>query len=162
MAEYNRLIFVCMDNLCRSPMAEAVMKTINRTPGLEIGSRGLIVLFPEPYNPKAASALRSSGIILENGLSRQLSAEDFAEDTLVLTMDRTEKQKILDEYENARNVYTIMEFAGGSGDIMDPYGGDKDVYALFLESINTWVAQTERRLYEINSARDAGTKEKEE
>ena len=162
MAVYKRLIFVCMDNLCRSPMAEAVMKSLNRDPGLEVTSRGIIVLFPEPYNPKATSVLRSSGIILENGLSRQLLAEDFAEDTLILTMDRTEKQKILDEYENACNVYTIMEFAGGSGDIMDPYGGDRDVYALFLESINTWVAQAERRIYEINSADEAGEKENEE
>lgn len=162
MAVYKRLIFVCMDNLCRSPMAEAVMKSINRDPGLEVTSRGIIVLFPEPYNPKATSVLRSSGIILENGLSRQLLAEDFAEDTLILTMDRTEKQKILDEYENACNVHTIMEFAGGSGDIMDPYGGDRDVYALFLESINTWVAQAERRIYEINSADEAGEKENEE
>ncbi len=162
MAVYKRLIFVCMDNLCRSPMAEAVMKSINRDPELEVTSRGIIVLFPEPYNPKATSVLRGSGIILENGLSRQLLAEDFAEDTLILTMDRTEKQKILDEYENACNVYTIMEFAGGSGDIMDPYGGDRDVYALFLESINTWVAQAERKIYEINSADGAGEKENEE
>lgn len=162
MAVYKRLIFVCMDNLCRSPMAEAVMKSLNRDPELEVTSRGIIVLFPEPYNPKATSVLRGSGIILENGLSRQLLAEDFAEDTLILTMDRTEKQKILDEYENACNVYTIMEFAGGSGDIMDPYGGDRDVYALFLESINTWVAQAERKIYEINSADEAGEKENEE
>ncbi|MCM1308307.1 MAG: phosphotyrosine protein phosphatase [Butyrivibrio sp.] len=162
MAKYNRLIFVCTDNLCRSPMAEAVMKRINRTPGLEICSRGLIVLFPEPYNPRATAVLRNSGIILENGLSELLKAEDFGEDVLVLTMDRTEKQKILEEFENAVNVYTIMEFAGGSGDIMDPYGGDKDVYALFLESINTWVAQTEQKIYEINSAQDAETKEKEQ
>lgn len=159
MAKYNRLIFVCMDNLCRSPMAEAVMKRINRTPGLEICSRGIIVLFPEPYNPKATSVLRSSGIILENGQSKPLEVADFAEDTLVLTMDRTEKQKIFEEFENAVNVYTIMEFAGGSGDIMDPYGGDRDVYALFLESINTWVAQTEQKIYEINSAPDAETEE---
>lgn len=162
MAVYKRLIFVCMDNLCRSPMAEAVMKSLNRDPELEVTSRGIIVLFPEPYNPKATSVLRGSGIILENGLSRQLLAEDFAEDTLILTMDRTEKQKILDEYKNACNVYTIMEFAGGSGDIMDPYGGDRDVYALFLESINTWVAQAERKIYEINSADEAGEKENEE
>lgn len=162
MAKYNRLIFVCMDNLCRSPMAEAVMKRINRTPGLDISSRGIIVLFPEPYNPKATSILRSSGIILENGLSKPLTEEDFGEDVLVLTMDRTEKQKISEEFENAVNVYTIMEFAGGSGDIMDPYGGDKDVYALFLESINTWVAQAEQKIYEINSAQDAVTKETEQ
>lgn len=162
MRKYNRLIFVCTDNLCRSPMAEAVMRRINRTEGLEITSRGIIVLFPEPYNPKATAVLRNSGIILENGLSKQLTAEDFAEDTLVLTMDRTEKSKVLEEYENACNVYTIMEFAGGSGDIMDPYGGDRDVYALFLESINTWVTQVERKIYEISQEENDETEDVEQ
>lgn len=148
--KFNRVIFVCSDNLCRSPVAEAVMKSINRMPELKIESRGLVVLFPEPYNPKAQSVLRNKGIIMENGQSEQLREEDMSEDTLVLTMDREEKQKLTDEYRNVQNVYTIMEFAGGSGDIMDPYGGDVDVYSLFFESMKMWVAQAEEKLYEIN------------
>lgn len=159
LLKFNRVIFVCSDNLCRSPVAEAVMKSINRMPGLKIESRGLVVLFPEPYNPKAQSVLRNDGIIMENGQARKLREEDLSPDTLVLTMDREEKQKLSDEYDNAENVYTIMEFAGGSGDIMDPYGGDMDVYSLFFESIKTWVAQAEEKLYEINA--DNKTEEEE-
>ena len=50
---FRKLIFVCRDNLCRSPVAEAIMKNISRIKDLEIVSKGIIVLFPEPYNPKA-------------------------------------------------------------------------------------------------------------
>ena len=152
--KYRKLIFVCMDNSCRSPIAAAIMKDINQMPELEITSRGIIVLFPEPYNPKARAILAGSDIILENGTSVGLSDSDFAEDTLVLTMDRDEKQKVQSEFENNKNVYTIMEFAGGSGDIFDPYGGDSDVYALFFESIKTWVSQVHNTLYEINTQED--------
>lgn len=149
--KYQHLIFVCMDNSCRSPVAEAIMKSINRMPNLKISSKGIIVLFPEPYNPKARAILLSNDIIMENGTSEVLVAEDFTEDTLILTMDRNEKNKIYAEFSNAMNVYTIMEFAGGSGDIFDPYGGDTDVYALFFEAIKTWVTQVEDKLYEINN-----------
>lgn len=147
MINYTKLIFVCMDNLCQSPMAEAIMKNINRVKGMEISSRGLIVLFPEPYNPKAFSLLMSNGIILENGQSKQLSEEDFGPNTLILTMNRDEKKKLLEDYDKAENVYTIMEFAGGSGDILDPYGADLEVYSMFLESIQMWIKQVEEILY---------------
>ncbi len=153
--KYRKLIFVCRDNSCRSPIATAIMREINQMPELEITSRGIIVLFPEPYNPKARAILASNNIILENGTSTGLADEDFSEDTLVLTMDRDEKQKIVEEFENCQNVYTIMEFAGGSGDIFDPYGGDADVYALFFESVKTWVTQVHNTLYEINTQEDA-------
>ena len=152
--KYRKLIFVCRDNSCRSPIAAAIMREINEIPELEIISRGIIVLFPEPYNPKARAILASNNIILENGTSIGLEGSDFTEDTLVLTMDRDEKQKVQSEFENNQNVYTIMEFAGGSGDIFDPYGGDSDVYALFFESIKTWVTQVHNTLYEINTQED--------
>ena len=159
--KFNRVIFVCSDNLCRSPIAEALMKNISRMPELKVESRGLVVLFPEPYNPKAQSVLRNNGIIMENGQSRQLTEDDMTEDTLILTMNREEKQKILDEYSDTRNVYTIMEFGGGSGDIMDPYGADMDVYALFFESIKNWVTQVEQKLYEINNEENDDDQEEE-
>ncbi len=137
-----------MDNLCRSPMAEAILKDVCRDDSVEVESRGVIVLFSEPYNPKAASVLRNNGIIMENGQSKQLKESDFSEDTLILCMDRNEKNKIMQMFSNPLNVYTVMEYAGGSGDIFDPYGGDSDVYSLFYESVSSWVKQVENKLYE--------------
>lgn len=154
MKKYNKVIFVCMENTCRSPVAEVLLNNIKRDEELTVTSRGIIVLFPEPYNPKAISLLRNNGMILDNRLSVQLTEEDFAEQTLILTMDRQEKEKILNDFENPINVYTIMEYGGGSGDLMDPYGGDMDVYTLFFESISNWVRQVEKRIYEENNKED--------
>ncbi len=151
MGKYNKLIFVCMDNSCSSPVAEAIMKAIKRDEWLTVQSRGLIVLFPEPYNPKAYSLLRNNGIILENGTSALLTEEDMGEDVLILTMDREQKNKILQDFEKAQNVYTIMEFAGGSGDIVDPYGGEAQLYSMFFESIKEWVVKVEEKLHIINN-----------
>lgn len=150
----NKVIFVCTDNSCRSPVAAAIMKKINRLPDLSIQSKGIIVLFPEPYNPKARSVLLNNDIILENGTSVQLSIDDFSNDTLILTMDRNEKKKLIEDFHTDTNIFTIMEFAGGSGDIFDPYGGDMEVYSLFFEAIKTWVTQVEEKIYEINTQED--------
>ena len=122
MAVYQKVIFVCRDNLCQSPVAEMILKCIKRDEWLDVESRGMVVLFPEPYSLKAHNLLRNNGIFMENGTSKQLVQADFSRTTLILTMDREQKQKIISEYNNTENVYSIMEFAGGSGDIFDPYG----------------------------------------
>ena len=109
---------------------------------------------PEPYSLKAHNLLRNNGIVMENGTSRQLEQEDFSPNTLILTMNREQKQKIIAEYEHTENVYSIMEFAGGSGDIVDPYGGDTDLYSMFYTSIRSWVDQVEMKIHKLNAEED--------
>ena len=58
-----------MNNTCMGPMAELLMKHITVHKDIEIISRGLIVLFPEPVNPKAIAVMRQKGIILDNRTS---------------------------------------------------------------------------------------------
>ena len=52
-----KLIFVCTENTYQSPIAETIFKNINRDLDLLVCSRGLVVLFPEPVNPKAETVL---------------------------------------------------------------------------------------------------------
>lgn len=148
---YNKVIFVCEDNLCRSPVAEAIMKSVNRCNGLTIESRGLIVLFPEPYNPKAASLLRNNGIILGNGESRQLEDKDMGKDVLILAVDSHIKEKLSGSYPGADNVYTIAEFAGAGEDVPDPYGADMEAYTKFYEQTDKLVKRAADRIYTIDT-----------
>ena len=52
MKRYDKLIFVSNGDTCRGPMAEAILKSKYLLEELEIESKGLVVLFPEPVNPK--------------------------------------------------------------------------------------------------------------
>lgn len=139
--KYRNIIFVCENNRTISPAAEAILKSKLPDGKYSISSRGLSALFPEPYNPKVTAVLMKNDIILENGVSTQLVLEDFSEDTLVLTMNRHVCQRIKEDFENAENVFPLMEFCGGSGDIMDPYGGNVVTYKLFFEAVNSWVSR---------------------
>ena len=62
---------------------------------MTIECRGLVVLFPEPLNQKAEAVMISNGINWENFTSTQLEDEDFTDDTLVLTMEHSQLEKIL-------------------------------------------------------------------
>lgn len=123
MVKYDKLLFVCTGNTCRSPMAVAIYRNLTEGMRLPADSRGTVVLFPEPSNPKADMVLANHNMALEEHTSRQLTQEDLDDDTLVLTMTEKQKQHILDNFTDVPNVYTLKEYNGESGDVTDPYGG---------------------------------------
>ena len=123
MNTFDKVIFVCNGNTCRSPMAATVMANLKQDIISE--SRGMVVLFPEPYNPKAVAVAAKHNMIIPNG-----------NDTLVLAMNSHMKQKIYDEYSEAINVYTLSEYAGEpEQDIKDPYGKGIEEYNACFEMI---------------------------
>ena len=60
MKRYRKVILAGADNTCESIMAEAIFRNIAGKRPLDIISRGLVVLFPEPVNPKAIAVLEEN------------------------------------------------------------------------------------------------------
>ena len=153
MNTFDKVIFVCNGNTCRSPMAATVMANIKQDIISE--SRGMVVLFPEPYNPKAVAVAAKHNIIIPNNSAKQLLNEDFGNDTLVLAMDSSMKQKIYDEYSEAINVYTLSEYAGEpEQEIKDPYGKGMDQYNACFEIIQSLVTNVASYLNRMSEEKD--------
>ncbi len=119
-------------------MAAELLKECTIKQPIDIQARGIVVLFPEPLNQKAEAVLISNGITLENYMSSQLEEEDFAQDTLVIVMGKSDKQKILDMFANAvpENVQVLTELVGDELEIMDPYGGTLQSYGICYETLS--------------------------
>ncbi len=142
MNRYQKVIFVSTGGTCRSILAKAIYRNINTNEELQIESRGLVVLFEEPVNPKAVAIAKSKGISIEDEKSEQLTMDDFGDDILVLVMTDLLKKKVYDEFENAVNVYSIREFAGEAIDVEAAYGGELTEYGSqfkYLEKLITIV-----------------------
>lgn len=107
-----------------SPIAETIFRNANHDLDLEVSSRGLVVLFPEPVNPKAETILATHGLIMNNHTAHQFKAEEVDEETLILTMSTVQKRRLAIDFFINDNVYTLPEFAGIHGDVDDPYGKD--------------------------------------
>ncbi len=123
MIKYEKIIFVCTGNTCRSPMAATIYCSLETNSDIKVISRGLVVLFSEPSNPKAETVLKSHNLELGGHISKPLKQSDIDENTLILTMTEKQKLSIMELFEYTDNVYTIKEFVGETGDVTDPYGG---------------------------------------
>ena len=126
---YKKLIFVDTNDNCRAPMAELILKRKFLTNPLTIESRGLVVLFPEPMNPKAEAILENHGYPTPVHVAMQLEQEDISRDVLLITMEEKQKSQIWETYEDAPHVYTLKEYVGESGDIPPLYGQPLSVYS---------------------------------
>lgn len=146
--KYSRLIFVCTGNTSRSPMAKAIYERMDKENHIRVMSRGLVVLFPEPVNPKACAVLKNNDLDIEGHVTTALSSTDITENTLILTMTEKQKQTVLEEFDNATDVYTLKEFTGADGDVIDPYGGTLLEYEECFAEISQLVKKTVYRLNE--------------
>jgi protein-tyrosine phosphatase len=139
-----RVLFVCMGNICRSPTAEGVMRSLLE-PGdrIEIDSAGTGGWHAgSPPDGRAATAAMRRGIALE-GAARQVRVEDFDEFDLIVAMDREnlrDLRGLAPDGEARGKVRLLREFDPGSAgspdlDVPDPYYGGEDGFDHVLDLV---------------------------
>lgn len=153
MKQYDRVLFVAESGTCRAPMAVGILKEQILKHPVEVEARGMVVLFPEPLNQKAEAVMISNGITMEDYMSKQLTEEDFSENTLVLVMEQNQREKVLEKYENANpeNVHVLTELVGDELEILDPYGGTLQSYGLCYETMRKTIKKLAALLNEAET-----------
>ena len=146
MLEYSKILFVTDTYTSTGPLAAAILRhylPLEKT--VEIDSRGLAVLFPEPMNPKTVAIASAKGLTLDR-TSEQLVEEDFGTDALVFVLDETKKQSIYDDYSEAVNVYTLKEYINEAGSIINPDGGELADYAKVYDTLDEIIIKLANKL----------------
>lgn len=124
MAFYNRFLFVCTGNTCRSPMAAALFRKMAADRGLPIVavSAGLAAQSGSPASENAVKALAEEGIDLSRHLSKPVTRELCDEAQMIAVMSEHHRLALVAADVDPHKIFVL------GGGVPDPYGGSLDVY----------------------------------
>jgi len=123
------IVFVCTGNLCRSPMAEGIFRTLLQIDGKDslYGARsaGTWTVDGQSASALAVEAMREMGLDITAHRTHHLINEDVDRASLVVVMGRDHKEALLAEIPQEREkIVLLSELAGEKHDISDPYGSN--------------------------------------
>lgn len=125
----HRILFVCHGNICRSPMAEFIMKDIvkGRDDFLICSCATSTEEIGHDIYPPAKRVLRDHGITFEPRMARQMTSDDYGKYDHIIAMDRNNIRNmsrfVKDDPE--KKVSLLMDEVGRHIDVADPwYTGD--------------------------------------
>jgi len=142
MADHVRILFVCMGNICRSPMAHGVFRRLVAEAGLagrvSIDSAGTIDYHagaPPDRRAVAAAARRATDI--SDLRARAFARADCTRFDLILAMDRGNLNRIRGVCGGSPVARLFLDFAAGRAEkeVPDPYSGGPDAFEYVLDLI---------------------------
>ena len=128
----HKILFICHGNICRSPMAEFVLKDLAQKAGLstrfEIASAATSTEeIGNPVYPPARQKLAEHGISCAGKTARQLAHADYNTYDLLIGMDHANIRNIerICGPDTACKIHLLMEYANSAREVADPwYTGD--------------------------------------
>ena len=142
---FGSVLFVCLGNICRSPIAEGVFREGLRARGVEtlvvVDSAGTSGFHAgSPPDVRSREVCDRHGIPIANQRSRQVRADDFSRFDLIVAMDSTNERDLISMAGGKGKVRRLLEFSSTDLlDVPDPYyggvGGFDTVFDLVSEAI---------------------------
>jgi protein-tyrosine phosphatase len=124
-----KILFICLGNICRSPMAEAMMRHLaaeaGRSDDFEIASAAVSEEeWGNPIYPPAANILRQHGIPYDGQrIARQMKASDYEKYDLIIAMDEANIRGInrIAGGDPDEKIHLLLDYAGEHRNVADPW-----------------------------------------
>ena len=123
------VLFVCLGNICRSPMAAGILKHIydeNNIDGIVESAGTMDWNVGSQADPRAVSAARANGVDVSRHRARQVAPGDFERFDIIFAMDKANKFS-LNKIAPAAHKHKIR-LLGGDTEILDPYHSNEAAF----------------------------------
>lgn len=140
------ILVVCVGNICRSPLAEALLKV--SLPDKLIWSAGLAARVGEPAHPLAMEVAATHGLDLSEHHARQINSWMCSKADLILVMDMAQKRQLERTYPLARGKIRCIGDVGPNEyfQITDPYQQPRSIFESVHIAIDRGVSHWAHRI----------------
>lgn len=139
-AMYDRILVVCVGNICRSPTAERILR--NLLPEKMIDSAGISALVDKPADPQASKVAEKHGVSLGGHKARQLTQELCLGYDLILVMEKAHLEAVHQCAPETRGKVMLVSYWLENQNIADPYKRSDEmfehVFQLIKNAAQTW------------------------
>jgi len=141
----NRVLVVCVGNICRSPTAEFLLRHRLQNDRIVVESAGLAALAGNPIDPTAGSLLEAHGIPAHAHVARQISPALINAADIILAMHRRHLSAIHAQVPHARGKTFLLGKWQNDLPIPDPYGQPRPVFEKSFEmidqAVDSWLSR---------------------
>ena len=137
---FNKILVVCIGNICRSPSGERILQ--NLLPSKQITSAGIGALVDHQIEENAAALLTQHGFNAENHKARQINQDLVNGADLILVMEKKHQQVLMKKYPEASGKVMLLGKWSNDEEIPDPYKRSQEAfehaYKLIEQHCQTW------------------------
>ncbi|MBF7979234.1 protein tyrosine phosphatase [Rahnella sp. LAC-M12] len=138
---FDSILIVCTGNICRSPIAERLLRQI--LPDRKIDSAGVSALVDNAADPSAAAVAKKHNLELDGHRATQFTSALGRQYDLILVMEKSHQEQISRVSPEARGKIMLLGHWVGSREIPDPYRKSQEafesVYRLIDQACQSWL-----------------------
>jgi protein-tyrosine phosphatase len=145
---FSSILMTCVGNVCRSPMAAALLSDRAARRGLDIriASAGIAALIGAPADPVAVELMRARSLDLAAHRARQLTPQMISEYELVIVMEAAHLKDLEARFPAARGrVHRLGRFGGF--DVPDPFQRGREAFERSLALIERGIGAFEKAFW---------------
>lgn len=147
MDPYTHILVLCQGNICRSPVAEAMLK--QQLPHKHIESAGLGAMVGQGADPTATEIAKACGLDISAHIARQVNTDMMQSADLILVMSQGQRGQVGQQLPQAMGKTLLLGHwlvsVGQQKDIPDPYKKSRDVFEhvhkLLAQSTALWASK---------------------
>lgn len=148
---FKTILFVCIGNICRSPVAEGLLKQYSDQYDLNLsvsscGVHAMVGQAPQPYSIELAAV---HGIDISLYQAKQISLEMVTCAELILVLDDVVLREVIAHFPFAIGKVKKLAFLEKNEDVVDPYRKDKKAYVDMYQHIDQCLQTCLTRLWKV-------------